>query len=85
MIILKFIKWVLMSKDRKYIIKGANHDRELIPVNDKKDKKRLVTYDSEAKAQVMVSRAFGSDYHTYDEHEGLLEPVKVRITIEEIE
>jgi hypothetical protein len=43
---------LIMSKDRKYIAKGVNRNRYLIPVSElAKDKKRFLTYRSEASAR----------------------------------
>lgn len=42
--------WVIMSKDRRLIAKGTPRNRELILVNDIKDKKRILTYNSERTA-----------------------------------
>lgn len=82
------IQWVLMTKDRKYVAKGADHrDRELIPVVDVSNKKRLLTYESKARAKVMTKRYIKSKYHLYEEisQPGFLEPVKVCIIVKILE
>jgi hypothetical protein len=43
--------WVIMSKCRKYIAKGTPRNRELIEVNNVKDKKRFLTYATKGKAE----------------------------------
>jgi len=40
-----------MSKDREWIAKGVPRNRYLIRVDDKKDKKRVLTYTSKEKAE----------------------------------
>ena len=49
-IIEKTIVWVIMSKDRTIIARGTPRNRCLVLVNDPKNKQRLITYTSEAKA-----------------------------------
>lgn len=55
---LKQTVWVIMSKDRKIIAKGVPRNRELVLVNDKKDKKRILTYSSERMAKVGFKSGF---------------------------
>lgn len=43
--------WLIMSKDRKLVAKGTPRNRELIRVNDGKDKKRFLTYSSKGRAE----------------------------------
>lgn len=43
--------WVIMTKCRKYIAKGTPRNRELIEVENKKDKKRFLTYTTKSKAE----------------------------------
>lgn len=81
---LKIIKWVIMDKDRIVIAKGVPRSRYLVAVDDEKDKKRILYYDSENKARAGFSTGFFTEtnkrWHEYD-----LEPVKVEIAIREIE
>ena len=42
--------WVIVTKDRKKIAKGVPRKRYLIPIDDDKDKKRILTYTSKNKA-----------------------------------
>lgn len=42
--------WIIMSTDRKWIAKGVPRSRYLVEMEDKKDKKRIITYCSEKKA-----------------------------------
>lgn len=42
--------WVIMSKCRQYIAKGTPRNRCLVRLDNKKDKKRLLTYKSEGMA-----------------------------------
>lgn len=51
MILEKGSIWLIMSKDRKFIAKGSPRNRKLISVDDKKDKKRYLTYSSKGKAE----------------------------------
>ena len=43
--------WLIMTKCRKFIAKGTTRNRELISVDDKKDKKRFLTYSSKGMAE----------------------------------
>lgn len=40
-----------MSKDRQFVAKGTPRKRHLIRIDDKKDKKRFLTYNSKGKAE----------------------------------
>jgi hypothetical protein len=85
-----------MSKDRTLIAKGVPRNRNLVRVDDTKDTKRILTYDTEAKARSgFIHNGFYSDYiprfdvtgrFTDQEiwREENLEAVPVIITIEEI-
>lgn len=82
------IQWVLMTKDRKYVAKGANsRDRELVHVGDIDNKKRLITYDSKAIANTMTKRHIRTPHHLYQEtsQPGFLEPVKVCVSVKILE
>jgi len=43
-------KWIVMSKDRKIIAKGNPRERYLVAVDNKKDRKRILFYNSERTA-----------------------------------
>lgn len=87
-------KWIIMSKDRKWVAKGTPRSRYLIPVDDAKDTKRLLTYSSKSKAE----NAFHTDgfyshsdrlslinLFTPEEREAFLEAVKVHVAVEIVE
>ena len=50
-------KWIIMTKDRKRIAKGVPRDRWIIDMSNKKDKKRILTYNSKAKAEAAFKRS----------------------------
>lgn len=85
MFYIKEIKWVIMDKDRTVIAKGVPRNRWLISVDDKRDKKRVLYYTSEAKA---IAGFTGSGFYnswkpgTRESYE--LEAVRVELTIQEI-
>jgi len=88
MLEIKEIKWVIMDKDHTVIAKGVPRNRWLIPVDDKKDKKRILYYDSEKKAIAgFTNCGFYGNYdptkENYEKYE--LEAVKVELIIKEIE
>ena len=78
--------WVIMSKDRSVIAKGVPRDRWLCQVNNTKDNKRILTYNSKIKAEL----AYKDSWFFIDAgvDEGLtkddLEAVKVLITYKEL-
>jgi hypothetical protein len=82
--------WVVMSKDRHYIAKGVPRDRWLIPVEKKNDKKRVLTYSSKGRAEASYRSDgyFQVPFEGYDRSKhniaDYIEPVKVKIKIEEI-
>ena len=45
------IVWLIMSKDRQYVAKGTPRNRYMISVDNKKDKKRYLTYSSKGMAE----------------------------------
>ena len=55
--------WVIVSKDRKVIAKGVPRNRYLISIDDKNDKKRILTYASKGKAEA----GFKDSYFYQDE------------------
>ena len=78
-----------MTTDRSKIAKGVPRNRYLINVDDVKDKKRVLYYDSKAKAEsaFKISGFYGNNY--FDEKKGKyakfpLEAVEVEIKIKEI-
>jgi hypothetical protein len=83
--------WIIMSKDRKVVAKGTPRNRELVRVDDKKDRKRYLTYTSEAKARAgyTVSGFYGKHliegFSHGDSLSDHLEPVKCEMTIRTIE
>lgn len=54
--------FVIMSKCRQYIAKGAPRNRYLVHVDNVKDKKRILTYNSKGKAE---SAFMVSGFYTY--------------------
>lgn len=89
--IFKSTKWVIMSKDRKFIAKGVPRNRHLVPVEDKKDKKRILYYSSKKMAEnAFTSCGFYGEWQIKLNSEEtrrsyLLEAVEVEITIREKE
>jgi len=92
---LELDKWIIMDKKRRVIAKGVPRDRHLISVDDIGDKKRVLYYDTEGKARSgFTSSGFYNNYDpdkSYINENGFtryekydLEPVHVKITIEEI-
>lgn len=55
--------WVIMTKCRNYIAKGTPRNRELIEVNNMKDKKRFLTYSSKKLAESGFTRSGFSTYN----------------------
>ena len=74
-------RWVIMSKDRQFIAKGTPRNRYLIRVDNEKDKKRVMTYSSEAMAR---SAFTNSGFYGSGPDADKLEAVKVKVTMEEI-
>jgi hypothetical protein len=77
-------KWIIISKDRRFIAKGVPRNRWLVPI-DEKTNDRILLYSTEKKAK----DAFMSNwFFTTDESKHLkpedLEAVKVQITYEAI-
>ncbi len=74
-----------MDKDRTVIAKGVPRNRHLVPVNNTKDKKRILFYSS----YNMAKNGYSTGFYTYeipnrkdwDDYE--LEPVEVEIIIQE--
>ena len=59
--------WLIMSTDRKKVAKGTPRNRCLINVDDKKDKKRYLTYSSKR----MAEAAFGNGLGFYNNQDNL--------------
>lgn len=58
--------WLIMAKCRKFIAKGTPRNRELILVDDKKDKKRFLTYSSKGMAESAFKKSGFSTWRTKD-------------------
>jgi len=58
--------WLIMSKCRNYVAKGTPRNRELISVDDKKDKKRFLTYSSKKMAESAFKTSGFSTYRIID-------------------
>lgn len=58
--------WLIMSKCRKYVAKGTKGNRALIEVNNKKDKKRFLTYFSKGMAEAAFNYSVFSTYGLKD-------------------
>lgn len=43
--------WLIMTKCRKYVAKGTPRNRCLVSIDNKKDKKRFLTYSSHGMAE----------------------------------
>lgn len=71
--------WVVMTKDNKMIAKGVPRSRYLIPVDDKKDNKRIITYSSEGKANANKTGFYGQWTNGYTDED--MKTVKATITI----
>ena len=76
-------KWIVMDKDRTVIAKGESRYKYLIPIDDKKDKKRTLFYSTRNRAANCIDGSFMNNGYlgNYKYH---VEPVKVKITIEEV-
>jgi hypothetical protein len=80
MIVIEETKWMIISKDRRFIAKGVPRNRWLVPI-DKKTNDRILLYSTEKRAK----DAFVNNwFFTTDESKHLkaddLEAVKVIIT-----
>ena len=78
-----------MTKCRKFIAKGSVRNRILVPVDDKKDKKRFLTYSSKAKAEAAfkisgfyVPRDFPYDTRYTTDHTIYLEAVECNLVLD---
>lgn len=77
-------KWVVMDKDRTVIAKGESRYKYLIPIDDEKDKKRTLFYSTRNRASQCGNGSFMNNGN-YKKYIYDVEPVKVKITIEEVE
>lgn len=88
MLKLKVNKWVIMDRDRTVIAKGVPRNRYLIPVDDVKDKKRILYYGSKGRAiSGYTSSGFYNNFDRNNPPSHIkyeLEPVRVQITVTEI-
>lgn len=77
-------KWVIMNQDKTVIAKGVPRNRELILVDDKTDKKRVLTYNSKKKAEAGFLGNWFWDRSGKKLTKKDMEAVEVEITIKEI-
>ena len=73
--------WVIMTKDRTMIAKGNPRNRWMVRVDDKKDRKRILTYKSKTMAEMAFS--YGNGFYC-DGPFGDLESVEVDVSICEV-
>lgn len=76
-------KWVIMDKWRTVIAKGSPRNRWLIPIDDPKDKKRVLYYSSKK----MAESGFSTGFYTATKkqwREYQLEAVEVKLSITEV-
>ena len=90
-------KWIIMSKDRTLVARGVPRDRYLVRVDDTKDNKRILSYNSKRMAEAgFMDSGFYSDEIPQKDENGIwinqdtwrkknLEAVPVIITIEEVQ
>jgi len=50
--------WIIMDKTHKTIIKGATSNRFLVLLNNTKDRKKVLTYNSEGSAQNAIKNGW---------------------------
>lgn len=74
--------WVIMSKDRKVIAKGTPRNRNLVLIENKKDKKRLITYSSKGMAEAGFKNSWFYSYGLPTEYKvDDLEAVEVLMSV----
>lgn len=73
--------WLIMSKDRQYVVRGSQRNRHMVRVDNPKDRKRFLTYSSEGTAKANFSNGLGF-YGPYDLE---LEAVECEMIIKEVE
>jgi len=86
--------WLIMTKCRKFVAKGTPRNRELVAVDDKKDKKRFLTYSSKKMAESAFKVSGFATYNLNDfpydgsyraDRSEYLEAVKCEIIIKLVE
>lgn len=80
--------WIIVTKDRSLILKGASHKR-LVRVGDNSDRNKIVTYTSKKVAENAMNNIWqwscgllGSQF-TDDEKRERVEAVEVTISVTE--
>jgi hypothetical protein len=83
MILDKKIVWLIMSKDRQFVAKGTPRNRYMVSVDDKKCKKRYITYSSKgmAEAGFKCSGFYGSAIPRGVDPEDYYEAVECELTL----
>lgn len=85
MIEIKEKKWIIVSKDRKLIAKGVPRNRHLILISDTADKKRMLYYDSQKKAESGFLNSWFYTNQITEEYEPCdMEAIEVEITFREL-
>ncbi len=90
------IKWVIMDKKRRVIAKGVPRNRWLVRLDDYKDKKRILFYDTKKRAEAAFNGCgfydnFDPEKKSNNEHGFIvfgqydLEAVRVKVTVTEEE
>jgi hypothetical protein len=75
--------WIIVSKDRKKIAKGVPRNRYLWDIDDKKDKKRILTYKSKGMAESGFKNSWFFSSGKYTEED--LEAIKCVLTMAEVQ
>ena len=78
-------KWIVMDKDRTVIAKGESRYKYLISINDEKDNKRTLFYSTRNRASNCRDGSFMNNGDSFKGYKYHVEPVKVKIIIEEVE
>jgi hypothetical protein len=81
MVIVEEEVWIIVSKDRKTIAKGVPRNRYLCDIDDKKDKKRILTYKSKCRAESAFKDCWFYSSKKYKKED--LEAVKCILTMTE--
>jgi len=76
-------KWIIVSKDREVIGKGIPRNRYLCRIDDVKDKKRILTYASKAKAESAFIDSWFYSSGKYRPED--MEAIKVNISMQEVQ
>ena len=80
MILVNSEVWVIITKDKKMIAKGVPRNRYLVPIDDLKDKKRILTYSSEKTAIANFTNSGFYNKGKYKQED--FEAVKANLTLE---